>query len=32
MLERNVIRKHRVGAKEDVELTRFQLCMDALAL
>ena len=32
MLERNVIRKHRMGAKEDVELARFQLGMDALAL
>ena len=32
MLERNVIRKHRMGAKEHVKLARFQLCMDALAL
>ena len=32
MLERNVIRKHRMGAKEDVELARFQLGMDLLAL
>ena len=32
MLERNVIRKNRVGAKEHVKLARFQLCMDALAL
>lgn len=32
MLERHVIRKHRVGAKEDIELARFQLGMDPLAL
>ena len=32
MLERNVIRKHRMGAKEHVKLARFQLRMDALAL
>ena len=32
VLERNVIRKHRVGAKEHVKIARFQLCMDALAL
>ena len=32
MLERNVIRKHRMGAKEHVKLARFQLGMDALAL
>ena len=32
MLERNVVRKHRVGAKEDVEFARFQLGMDPLAL
>ena len=32
MLERNVIRKHRMGTKEDVELARFQLGMDPLAL
>ena len=32
MLERNVIRKHRMGAKEHVKLARFQLYMDALAL
>ena len=32
ILKRHVIRKDRVGSKEDVELSRFQLCMDALAL
>ena len=32
MLERNGIRKHRMGAKEHVKLARFQLGMDALAL
>ena len=32
MLKRNVIRKDRVGSKEDVELARFQLRMDLLAL
>ena len=32
MLECNVIRKDRVGAKEHVKLARFQLHMDALAL
>ena len=32
MIERNVIRKHRVGSKEDVELARFKLGMDLLAL
>ena len=32
MLKRHVIRKHRVGAKEDIELARFQLGMDPLAL
>ena len=32
MLKRHVIRKDRVSAKEDVELARFQLRMDPLAL
>ena len=32
MLERNVIRKDRVGAKEHIKLARFQLGMDLLAL
>ena len=32
MLKRHVIRKDRVGAKEDIELARFQLGMDPLAL
>ena len=32
MLERNVIRKHRMGSKENVELARFQPVMDLLAL
>ena len=32
MLKRHVVRKDRVGSKEDVELARFQLRMDLLAL
>ena len=32
VLKRHVIRKDRVGSKEDVELARFQLGMDLLAL
>ena len=32
MLERNVIRKDRVGSKEHIKLARFQLGMDPLAL
>ena len=32
MLERDIVRKHRVGAKEHVKLARFQLLMDTLAL
>ena len=32
MLERNVIRKDRVGAKEHIKLARFQLGMDPVAL
>ena len=32
MLERNVIRKDRMGAKEDIELAGLQLLMDPLAL
>ena len=32
MLERHIIRKDRMGTKEDVELARFQLRMDLLAL
>ena len=32
MLKRHVIRKDRVGSKEDIELARFQLRMDLLAL
>ena len=32
MLKRHVVRKDRVGSKEYVELARFQLRMDLLAL